>query len=141
MATQVTNNIVQAQAQLIANMNNALKSVGFYIEGEAKKKIRDNGSVDTGFLLNSVISEVDLQEKLVRVGSDKNYSVFVEKGTGIHAVDHNGRQTPWVYADPDTGKFIKTHGQEAKPFLAPAAEDNIDTIRNIIAAQMAVGMS
>lgn len=141
MSVRINDNSRQVQAQIAENIKKALEAVGFYVEGQARKNIHDNGSVDTGFMLNNVSSEVDLQEKSVRIGSEVKYAIYVEKGTGIHAVDGNGRQTVWSYQDPETGKTIWTHGQEAKPFLAPAAENNIDTIRNIIAANMAVGMT
>ena len=141
MTVQVNNNISAVQTLILENMERALKAVGFYVEGEAKKNIHSNQSIDTGMLLNSISSDVILDEKKINIGSDKNYAVFVEKGTGIYAVDGNGRQTPWSYPDPDTGEMIFTRGQHPAPFLAPAAEDNIDTIRNIIAANMARGMT
>ena len=72
---------------------------------------------------------VDKKDKAVRIGSDAEYAIFVEKGTGIYAAE--GRQTPWFYVD-DMGVGHFTHGMKAQPFLTPAAEDNINKIDEIV---------
>lgn len=77
---------------------------------------------DTGNLRRS--NNYKAEEEKVVIGNSTDYSIYVEKGTGIYAEDGNGRQTPWMYQDPKTGKWIKTQGQHAQPFLRPAAENN-----------------
>lgn len=51
---------------------------------------------------------------------DVKYAVYVEYGTGIYAVNGNGRQTPWTYFD---GKnFHRTRGNKPHPYFTPAVE-------------------
>ena len=50
------------------------------------------------------------------------YAVYVEFGTGIYAVEGNGRKTPWVYFSKKHGKFIFTRGMEAQPFWFPSLD-------------------
>nr|WP_245916800.1 HK97-gp10 family putative phage morphogenesis protein [Bacillus fungorum] len=85
-------------------------------------KARLLSPVDTSNLRNSISSKAEL-EKVV-IGTSADYGIYVEKGTGIFAEDNNGRQTPWMYRDPKTGKMVKTQGQRPQPFLRPAAENN-----------------
>jgi HK97 gp10 family phage protein len=85
-------------------------------------KARLLAPVDTSNLRNSISSKAE-QEKAV-IGTSSDYGIYVEKGTGIYAVDGDGRKTPWMYRDPKTGKMVKTQGQHAQPFLRPAAENN-----------------
>ena len=56
-----------------------------------------------------------------------HYAIYVEFGTGIYAVNGNGRKTPWAYLDPKGRKdengdplWIWTRGMEAQPFWFPA---------------------
>ncbi|PEA74970.1 HK97-gp10 family putative phage morphogenesis protein [Bacillus wiedmannii] len=69
-------------------------------------------------------------EKAV-IGNSVDTSIYLEKGTGIYAEDGNGRQTPWMYRDPKSGKMVKTQGQHAQPFLRPAAENNKPQITQV----------
>jgi hypothetical protein len=49
----------------------------------------------------------------------------VEIGTGIHSSEGTGREdVPWRYKDEKTGQWYTTYGQESKPFLQPAVEEN-----------------
>lgn len=83
-----------------------------------------------GALKASLTYAVDMAKKTVTVGSNLFYSVYVELGTGIHAVGGDGRKTPWVWKDFN-GKWHFTRGMEARPFLRPAVEDHIDQLRQI----------
>lgn len=87
-----------------------------------------------GALKESLTFAVDVAKKTVTVGSNLFYSVYVELGTGIHATNHDGRQTPWVWKDFN-GKWHFTRGMMAanngKGFLRPAVEDHIDELRQI----------
>ena len=65
------------------------------------------------------------------MGTPVEYAPYVEFGTGIHAVNGDGRQTPWVYRTAD-GEFYWTEGQEPQPFLMPALEENTERIKEEI---------
>lgn len=130
------------------NIINALTEVGMYIEGQAKRNIAKNladnkkpkgeGYRRSGFLLNNMTFEVNIDDLSLKVGDLMKYAIFVEKGTGIHAVDGNGRQDPWVYFSD--GKFHFTHGMEAQPFLEPAVFNNLDDIRAIFMRNLGRGL-
>ena len=70
-------------------MDEALNKACILVENQAK----ENCPVDTGELRMSITHYVEGQTGIV--GTNKHYAPYVEYGTGIHARDGNGRQTPW----------------------------------------------
>lgn len=63
--------------------------------------------------------------------TDSMVPIYLEYGTGIHAVNGDGRKTPWTYYDEETDQFFRTHGMEAQPFAQPgfdAAKPGIDRL-------------
>ena len=78
------------------------------------------------------------------VNSNLDYAPYIEKGTGVHAKDGDGRKTPWyVPVDEYAGtkrptfegkvvivygkkgkKFYKTDGMKPRSFLEPARDEN-----------------
>lgn len=89
---------------------------------DAKK----NCPVDDGLLRASISHEVETNgnEVVGYVGSNLDYSVFVHQGTGLYSKSGNGRKSvPWTYRTAD-GKFYKTKGQKANPFLMKAIDSN-----------------
>lgn len=104
----------------------ALERIGSQAEGYAFDLAPD----DTGNLKNSLTHSVDEDELSVTIGTPNEYAVYVEMGTGLY-VD-GGRKTPWVYKDKKTGKWVRTHGQKAQPYLKPAITNHIETYKNII---------
>lgn len=121
---------------LALNIVNALDAVGLFVKGEAIQNIHNNKSVDNGNLWErSLDYETDNNKGIVQIGSTAEYSIFVEKGTGIYAEDGNGRKTPWIYFyDGHKGEkgFRITSGQKPAPFLTPAGEENVATIIKIV---------
>lgn len=105
--------------------NRALERIGSEAEGYAVGL----APVDTGALRNSLSHKVDESEKAVYIGTNQDYAIYVELGTGIHYP--GGRPTPWVYQDAN-GIWHWTRGNPAKPFLAPAVKDHQQTYRNIL---------
>lgn len=84
---------------------------------------------DTGELKRTIEMTVapDGLTAIVHVGV--HYAIYVEYGTGIYAVNGNGRKTPWAYKDPkgrvdENGDplWIWTKGMAAQPFWNPAVE-------------------
>ncbi len=107
----------------------ALEKVGLTAEKHAKDNLTKFPRVDTGWLRNS-ISHVS-GEGAAYIGTNVDYAVYVEVGTGIYASDGRGRKTPWVYMD-DEGNYHVTRGMEASHFLKNAAEGHKDEYRQII---------
>lgn len=108
-----------------AACNRALEKCGQAGEGYAKQLC----PVDTGALRNSIAHNVDTAGKIAYIGTDKEYGLYVELGTGKYVA--GGRPTPWVYRD-EKGNWHRTNGQRAQPFIKPAVSDNRDTYKNII---------
>ena len=88
--------------------------------------------VDEGHLRASTSGKVATVGKDV-VGIIYNpldYAVYVHQGTGIYAVEGNGRKTPWVWVG-ETKKWEgghKTVGQRPQPFIKDAIEQNLGGI-------------
>lgn len=102
----------------------ALERCGLQAEGYAK----DLCPVDSGDLRNSITHTVEMDEQATYIGTNKEYGVYVELGTGIYY--SGGRKSPWVYQD-DEGNWHRTTGMEPQPFLRPAVADHAQTYRNI----------
>lgn len=113
----------------------ALEAVGLQAEGYAKANITAAGRVDTGELRNSVTHQVEESEQAVYIGSNLEYAIYNEVGTGIYAEGGGGRKDPWVYVD-DNGVGHWTVGITPIHFLKDAAADHGDEYRQIAEAVM-----
>ena len=92
--------------------------------------------VDTGELRGSIYTAVTHEDGGIQgvVYTNKEYAPYVEFGTGpVGQQNHSGvspnvrlsyRQTPWTYYNKRTGKFVRTEGQPAQPFMYPALKNN-----------------
>lgn len=121
----VTDEII---SRLISNMNSAC----LVVERKAKMLC----PVDQGQLRASIFSQVDLEEgKIIgRVGSNLEYAPYVHQGTGIYAVNGDGRLTPWGYT-VESGRyqgFHWTRGQRPNPFLDKAKLQEKDNVVRIL---------
>ena len=118
----------------------ALEIIGGKIEKYAKALC----PVDTGALRNSITHQVD--GDAVQVGSNMQYSAYVELGTGKHytpppgwmennAPKGSGRPEPWVYKGAD-GEFHRGYYIKARPYLRPAVENHISDFEDVIKGEM-----
>lgn len=108
----------------------SLETCGLVAEGYAKKLC----PVDTGNLRNSITHTVtNSGERAAYVGTDNEYAVYVEMGTGKYVT--GGRPTPWVYKDAQ-GNWHMTHGQRAQPYIKPAVADHAQQYQKIIKSEM-----
>lgn len=56
------------------------------------------------------------------IGTNVEYAPYVHQGTGIYAVNGDGRkEVPWHYQTPD-GQWHSTKGQKPNPFLQDAID-------------------
>ena len=106
-----------------------LETCGLVAEGYAKKLC----PVDTGNLRNSITHTVDSGEKAAYVGTDSEYAVYVEMGTGKYVA--GGRPTPWVYKDAQ-GNWHMPHGQRAQPYIKPEVADHAQQYQKIIKSEL-----
>lgn len=112
----------------------ALEMCGLVAEGYAKKLCNSPGKFGTGALRNSITHTVtNSGERAAYVGTNSEYGVYVECGTGIYYP--GGRPTPWVYQDGD-GNWHMTHGQRAKPYIKPAVADHAEQYKKIIEQEL-----
>lgn len=108
-------NSVQVKDALNDAAISFLEEAGGEIEAQTKRNCR----VDTGKTKGSFRHVVNEEELICSIGSDYQNALWEEFGTGIYAVEGNGRKTPWVYKDAD-GKFHKTKGKKPKRMLFSA---------------------
>ncbi len=109
-----------AEKQILSELWKRMENACLLIEGEARKEC----PVDQGFLRASITHSVQEDgDKLIgTIGSNLEYAPYVHQGTGIYAVNGDGRKTPWGY-EAKTGKykgFHWTRGQKPNPFLTRA---------------------
>lgn len=120
--------------ELEAACQRALEKCGLVAEGYAKKLVNSPGKFGTGALRNSITHTVtNSGERAAYVGTNSEYGVCVECGTGIYYP--GGRQTPWVYQD-EKGNWHLTHGQRAKPFIKPPIAEHGEQYQRIIEAEL-----
>ena len=100
-----------------------LEEVGGEVEAQTKR----NTKVDTGKTKNSWEHVVNADKMEVQVGSRYKNALWEEFGTGIYALNGDGRQTKWVYKTPD-GKFHTTVGKKPRRALYRAYQSK----RNLI---------
>ena len=72
--------------------------------------------VDTGTLKNSIDHTVDISNQCVYIGTDVDYAIYHEFGTGKYAEGGGGRQTPWMFEGKD-GEMHWTMGVPARHFI------------------------
>ena len=110
----------------------SLERCGLQAEGYAK----DLAPVDTGNLRNSVTHTVVPEENAVYIGTNVEYGVYQELGTGIHV--QGGRRTPWSYVDAK-GEGHTTRGNPPQPFIKPAVAEHAQTYQNIFEDELKNG--
>lgn len=117
-------------SRVAINMNTACLLV------ERQAKI--NCPVDQGTLRASMFSQVKLIDgELIKgiVGNSSEYAPYVHQGTGLYAVNGDGRKTPWCYR-VESGKYKGYHwtkGQKPQPFLEQSKQSNLSKISRILA--------
>lgn len=130
MSITIQDHSAEVLEALDAACDRALEKCGLVAEGYAKKLC----PVDTGNLRNSITHTVaDSGERAAYIGTNSEYGVYVECGTGIYYP--SGRQTPWVYQD-ENGDWHLTHGQRAKPYIKPAVADHAAQYNRIIEQEL-----
>ena len=112
---------------LVQNMELALD----HVAEKAKEKV----GVGTGELradTRSLGVEIVGDEVHGAVGNTSDYAIYHHQGTGIYAVNGDGRKTPWSYDDPKTGEKIWTKGSKPNPYLKDTIEQEQSTISKML---------
>ena len=109
----------------------ALEAVGIQAQSHAVQNLKKAKRVDTGRLSGSITHIVEPFEPAVYVGTNVEYAIYNEVGTGIYAADGNGRKTPWHYVD-EKGKGHWTRGMQPVHFIKNAVSDHKEEYSRII---------
>lgn len=107
------------------SVRDSLEKSCLLVETDAKKLC----PVDDGQLRQSITSEL-INNNNGAVGTNVEYAPYVHQGTGIYAVNGDGRKDRWSYQDAE-GKWHSTIGQKPQPFLERALDNNRDKINKI----------
>lgn len=121
------NSVNKMQELLMQNMEQTLD----HVAGKAKEKV----GVGTGALradTRSLGVEIVGDEVRGSVGNSLEHAIYHHQGTGIYAVNGDGRKTPWVYEDPKTGEKIYTRGSKPNPYLKDTIEQEQSTISKLL---------
>ena len=121
------NSVNKMQELLMQNMEQTLD----HVAGKAKEKV----GVGTGALradTRSLGVEIVGDEVHGAVGNSLEHAIYHHQGTGIYAVNGDGRKTPWVYEDPKTGEKIYTRGSKPNPYLKDTIEQEQSTISKLL---------
>ena len=89
-----------------------LEEVGGEVEAQTKR----NTKVDTGKTKGSWEHRVNADKMELQIGSRYKNALWEELGTGIYALNGDGRKTKWVYRTED-GKFHATVGKKPRRAL------------------------
>lgn len=122
-----------ATARMVLDMEKKVEKACLVVEAQAKQDC----PVDLGILRASVTSETEVtgEEIIGRIGSNLEYAPYVHNGTGIYAVNGDGRKTPWSYtvkSGKHAGEKYWTRGQKPQPFLENAKLKKKDEVEKIL---------
>lgn len=88
--------------------------------------------VQTGELRRSITSRTE-DDLTGDVFTNLFYGVYVHQGSGLFAVNGDGRkEVPWRYQD-EQGNWHTTSGQHPQPFLERGLDANTDNIKGFYA--------
>ena len=123
----ITDNTDQFLKELESKKGRILEAIGITAEAYAKMLT----PVDSGRLRSSITHTV--KDDDVYIGTNVEYGIWQELGTGIFASDGTGRKTPWSYYD-SKGKLHYTRGVRPKHMLKRAASEHNSEYQAIIEA-------
>ena len=101
-----------------------LEEVGGEVEAQTKR----NTKVDTGKTKGSWEHVVNTDKMEVQIGSRYKNALWEEFGTGIYALNGDGRKTKWVYKNKKDGKFYATVGKKPRRALFRAYQSKKNAI-------------
>ena len=125
--------IENATLKIIQDVTKNMMKACLVIDRDAKK----NCPVDQGPLRAAMEYDVNVTASEI-IGSNSNsseHAPYVHQGTGIYAVNGDGRKTPWKY-EAKAGKYKGWHitrGQKPQPFLEDARDNNKDKVLTLLA--------
>lgn len=139
-------NLPNVKTTMKKAMEAGLEAIGIYLADQAVRNITSAKAVDLGQLRTSMSEpgyKVVPDDKLVAVGTNVEYAVYVESGTGIYADGGGGRKTPWrYYYEGKKGRtgWRWTRGQKPVHFLRDAFTKHPEVIEKVYTAAYQANM-
>lgn len=106
----------EVSAELKQKIYGWLEAIGEDAASTAGNVLTMTNTIDTGRLKNSITHAVDEANQCVYIGTNVEYAIYHEFGTGKYAEGGGGRSTPWAFQDKD-GVWHWTQGVPAKHFI------------------------
>ena len=126
MSVKFTDNSIKVIDTINREVLNALEEAS----GELEAQVKKNTKVKTGKTKNSWTHKVDERKYEAYVGSNYENAIWEEFGTGIEALNGNGRKdVPWVYRSED-GKWHRTSGKKPRRALQNAFNSMKNSIKS-----------
>ena len=107
-----------------------LEAWGIQGVGAVVDIITSESRVDTGAMKNSITHQVDAGDQSVYIGTNIEYAIYHELGTGIYLEGGGGRQTPWAYQDAN-GEWHRTRGIKPIHMLKNGISGSVDDFKSI----------
>ena len=108
-------------------IESALETACLLVERAARQKAPKGR---TGELAKSITHKVEDTKGIVFTPLE--YAPYVEYGTGIFAENGGRSDVPWRYKD-EQGEWHTTSGMPPQPYMRPALDENVSSIKRIIA--------
>ena len=134
MSIKFESNLSGVKSAIREATENGLTALGMYIQDQAQRNIKKAKAIDTGLLRSRIDHKIDMNQKSVSVGTNVEYAVYVELGTGIYADGGGGRQSPWMYNyEGKKGKkgWRITSGSKPVHFLTDAFTKNHSQMKDV----------
>lgn len=133
-SSELQKNIEEFTKNMLPEMiQKALKETAGIIEGEVKELLTSKipeewqDEDEDEEIRKHIFSKVS--ENAVEVGSDTILAIYCHQGTGLYAVNGDGRkEVPWYWRDQKTKKVKSSSGRNPYPFLTKAVENKTDEI-------------
>lgn len=116
--------------ELSTKLEAILEAWGIQGVGAVQDIITSESRIDTGAMRNSISYQVDLNDQSVMIGTNIEYAIYHELGTGIYLEGGGGRQTPWAYQDAN-GEWHRTRGIKPIHMLKNGVSGSVEDFKSI----------
>lgn len=123
-------NSAEVLRELDSKIEAILEAWGIQGVGAVVDIITSEDRVDTGAMKNSISHQVDAGDKSVSIGTNIEYAIYHELGTGIYLEGGGGRQTPWAYQDA-SGAWHRTRGMKPIHMIKNGVSGSVNDFKSI----------
>ena len=123
-------NSAEVLRELDSKIEAILEAWGIQGVGAVVDIITSESRVDTGAMRNSISHQVDAGDKSVYIGTNIEYAIYHELGTGIYLEGGGGRQTPWAYQDA-SGSWHRTRGMKPIHMIKNGVSQSVNDFKSI----------